>query len=384
MSKQLSPKKITRKMATTTTEEHISVQRFREYLRIKTVHPEPDYASCTAFLSAYAKELAFFTSIRVIQPVPGKDLVVMSIEGTRPELSSLILNSHTDVVPVTESLWTFPPFQAHKDTDGKIYARGSQDMKCVGIWYMEALRALFAQNKSLRFKRTIHITWVPEEEVGGKDGMETFIKMKEFAELNAGFALDEGLSNEEDAFKLYYGERSPWWIWITAEGGAGHGSKFIDPSATIRLLKVLQNFTDFRESEQQRLLTARNSNGLPLQLGDVTTCNVTVLKAGVQLNVVHEKAEAGIDMRVSPFTDFPKFKARVNSWISSQPGVTAVWKQDFPYSPPTLLTPENKQWAVVQQVAERCKVKIDPSIFPAATDSRFLRLAGTPFLLISY
>lgn len=266
--------------------EPISVKKFRQYLRIKTVHPEPDYKSCTAFLLDYAKELGVFSSTTLLEPVPGKDLVIMTIQGTHPHLPSLILNSHTDVVPVTEELWKFPPFEAHKDSDGKIYARGSQDMKCVGIWYMEALRALFLENKNLRFKRTIHITWVPEEEVGGKDGMEKFIEMKEFKELNAGFALDEGLANEEDAFKLYYGERSPWWIWITATGGAGHGSKFIEPSATMRLLKVLKHFTDFRDAEERRLATGRNSEGLPLQLGDVTTCNVTVLKAGVQMNVV--------------------------------------------------------------------------------------------------
>jgi aminoacylase len=80
---------------------------------------------------------------------------------------------------------------------------------------------------------------------------------------------------------LYYGERSPWWIWITATGSAGHGSKFIEPSATIKLLKVLQYFTDYRESEKQRLLTGTGTDGKPLRLGDVTTVNVTVLQAGI-------------------------------------------------------------------------------------------------------
>ncbi|KAL2915549.1 adenylate cyclase [Polyrhizophydium stewartii] len=37
--------------------EHIAVTRFREYLRIKTVHPNPDYASARTFLEAYAAEL---------------------------------------------------------------------------------------------------------------------------------------------------------------------------------------------------------------------------------------------------------------------------------------------------------------------------------------
>ena len=32
-----------------------------------------------------------------------------------------------------KEFWKYPPFSAHKDENGDIYARGSQDMKCVGI-----------------------------------------------------------------------------------------------------------------------------------------------------------------------------------------------------------------------------------------------------------
>lgn len=145
--------------------------------------------------------------------------------------------------------------------------------------------------------------------------MEIFLKSPEFKQLNAGFALDEGLANEQDAFKVYYGERSPWWIWLTASGNAGHGSKFIEPSASIRLVKVLNHFIKWRDHEQERM----ERDGL--KLGQVTTTNITMLKAGVQMNVVHEKAEAGIDMRVSPLEDFEALRKKVLEWIHSEPGV---------------------------------------------------------------
>lgn len=32
----------------------------------------------------------------------------------------------------------------------------------------------------------------PDEEIGGQQGMETFVKHQEFQKLNIGFALDEG------------------------------------------------------------------------------------------------------------------------------------------------------------------------------------------------
>lgn len=90
---------------------------------------------------------------------PTKPILVMTWVGTQPDLPSVILNSHTDVVPVFADKWTHPPFGAEIDAEGKIYARGAQDMKCVGMQYLAAIRALKKDGISL--KRTIHLTYVP-------------------------------------------------------------------------------------------------------------------------------------------------------------------------------------------------------------------------------
>ena len=41
----------------------------------------------------------------------------------------------------------------------------------------------------------VHIIFVPEEELGGMDGMRLFVHTDHFKELNLGFALDEGIGN---------------------------------------------------------------------------------------------------------------------------------------------------------------------------------------------
>ena len=79
-------------------EEHPAVTLFREYLRIKSVQPDPDYDSCVSFLTRMANELEL--PYRVVEMVKGKPIFLMTWEGTEPELPSLLLNSHTDVVPV--------------------------------------------------------------------------------------------------------------------------------------------------------------------------------------------------------------------------------------------------------------------------------------------
>lgn len=72
----------------------------------------------------------------------------MTFEGQDPSLPSLLLNSHTDVVPVFPEMWTQDPMGANK-VDGFIYARGSQDMKCVGIRYLISPPSERANNKEM-------------------------------------------------------------------------------------------------------------------------------------------------------------------------------------------------------------------------------------------
>jgi aminoacylase len=68
---------------------------------------------------------------------------------------SLLLNSHTDVVPVFTEFWDHDPFEAFEDQDGNIYARGAQDMKSIGIQHLEAVKRLKSKGKT--FRRTIHL-----------------------------------------------------------------------------------------------------------------------------------------------------------------------------------------------------------------------------------
>lgn len=119
-----------------------------------------------------------------------KPTVVLSWIGSKPELPSILLNSHMDVVPVFEEFWTHKPFAADIDAEGKIFARGAQDMKCVGMQYLGAIRAL--KKAGIVLERTLHVTFVPDEEIFGPEGMKAFVGTEAFKNLNLGFALDEG------------------------------------------------------------------------------------------------------------------------------------------------------------------------------------------------
>ncbi|PAV72942.1 hypothetical protein WR25_09792 isoform B [Diploscapter pachys] len=289
-------------------QEDIAVTKFREYLRVNTEQPNPDYEGCAKFLCGLATELGIeCQTIRSEEYMP---FVLMSIPGAQPELPALLLYSHTDVVPTFKDHWTHDPYSAFKDESGNIFARGAQDMKCVGSQYIEAIRRHFGRGKK-QWKRTIHLLFGPDEEIGGDKGMRSFALTEEFRKLNIGFALDEGLASENDTYKVFYGERVPWWLKVTCGGNPGHGSKFIENTAAEKMQKVINSALAFRE-EQRQLLT----NHSDWTLGDVTTLNLNQAHGGVQINVVPEKYELYFDIRVTPKMDFNEMQSRIEKWCT--------------------------------------------------------------------
>merc|ERR1712123_353554 len=280
------------------------------------MQPEPDYAGAETFLKAYCAEIGLEYSSHEF--VKGKPNIVMTWRGTKPELGSVLLNSHIDVVPVSPDQWEHPPFSAHKTDDGWIYGRGTQDMKCVGIWYMEAIRKLKETNFTP--ERTIHVIWVPDE------------------------------------------------------GQPGHGSQFIPNSVGEKLRVVIDRFMDYRAGQEKKMIETK------CPIGEVTTVNLTMLNGGVQYNVVPDKLQVGFDMRVTPLYDLDVFDKQIHAWCKEAAGddYEIRWVQRFKSKNMTSVEPGFKWWdAFSRAVQPHPLVK---TIFPAATDSRYIRAAGIPAL----
>ncbi|WPO97980.1 acetylornithine deacetylase [Pseudomonas sp. HR96] len=73
----------------------------------------------------------------------------------------VVLSGHTDVVPVDGQAWTVPPF-ALTEHDGKLYGRGSADMKGYIACVLAAVPRLLASDLQM----PVHIALSYDEEVG--------------------------------------------------------------------------------------------------------------------------------------------------------------------------------------------------------------------------
>lgn len=73
----------------------------------------------------------------------------------------VVLSGHTDVVPVDGQAWTLPPF-ALTERDGRLYGRGTADMKGFIASVLAAVPAFVAQP----LRMPVHLAFSYDEEVG--------------------------------------------------------------------------------------------------------------------------------------------------------------------------------------------------------------------------
>uniref|UniRef100_A0A2N9EWB2 N-acyl-aliphatic-L-amino acid amidohydrolase n=1 Tax=Fagus sylvatica TaxID=28930 RepID=A0A2N9EWB2_FAGSY len=353
------------------------ISRFQEYLQINTAQPNPKYNEAAKFILSQAQSLSL--EAQTLEFVEAKPFILLKWSGSDPNLPSILLNSHTDVVPVEHDKWSYPPFGAHIDSQGNIYARGSQDMKCVGMQYLEAIRKLKASG--FQPLRSVYLSFVPDEEIGGHAGVEKFADTHVFNNLNVGIVLDEGLASPTENYRVFYAERSPWWLVIKAIGQPGHGSKLYDNSAMENLFKSIESVRRFRAS-QFDLVKA----GLKAE-GEVVSVNMAFLKAGTPsptgfvMNLQPSEAQAGFDIRVPPTADPESLERRITEeWAPASRNMTFEFKQkntvhdNFGKPLLTATDSSNPWWALLEEAVRKANGKIGkPEIFPAATDSHFFR-----------
>lgn len=366
-------------------EEDSPITRFQEYLRINTAHPNPNYSSAISFLKAQALSISLQTL--TLEFAQGKPLLVLTWPGSDPSLPSILLNSHLDSVPAEPSKWDHPPFSAVRSSDGKIFARGAQDDKCIGIQYLEALRNL-RNSKNFEPLRSIHVSYIPDEEIGGFDGVAKFVKSKEFGNLNVGFVMDEGQASTNDEFRVFYADRSPWGLVLKAVGQPGHGSRMFDNSAMENLMKSVEVVSKFRESQFDAVKAGKAANS------EVISVNPVYVKAGIPsptgfvMNMQPSEAEAGFDVRLPTTVDPELFRKKIaDEWAPLTRNMTYKIIEKGPITDCNgrpLVTPtniSNPWWSIFKQAIEDAGGKLSkPEILASTTDARFMRHRGIPAL----
>jgi acetylornithine deacetylase len=113
---------------------------------------------CIAWIEGYLDKLG--VKHERIYDETGKKSNLWATLGPK-DVSGFILSGHTDVVPVDDQTWTDSPFKL-TERDGKLYGRGSTDMK----GYVACCLAAVPDMLKANLKKPLHLAFSYDEEVG--------------------------------------------------------------------------------------------------------------------------------------------------------------------------------------------------------------------------
>lgn len=250
-------------------------------IRHDTRNPPGDERSIIPLLCGVLGPLG--ARLEVFEPVPGRPSLLATIgTGRRP---ALLINGHTDVVPVVESEWSVPPFagQVHGD---RLIGRGACDMKGGIAAAVEGLRACLDSGVQPGFDLVFHL--VADEETGGRHGTEAL--------MDAGridpSTISAAIVPEPTELGIGVAERGTLLAEITVAGRAAHGSEPANGHSAVadaaHLVKALHR-ADFGDPAHPLL-------GTP-------TCNVGTIAGGTSANIVASECRLRVDRRVLPGHD---------------------------------------------------------------------------------
>ncbi|MGI9624730.1 MAG: M20/M25/M40 family metallo-hydrolase, partial [Acidimicrobiales bacterium] len=183
---------------------------------------------------------------------PGRRTLVTRIEGRDPSAPSLMLNGHTDVVPVTPEGWSRDPFGGEL-IDGEVWGRGAVDMLNLTASMAVAVRHL----ASTGFKPRGDLVFmaVADEEAGSAYGAR-WMAENHTDLINTDYVLTEngglhGGGQASPTIAMRVGEKGVAWRRLTVRGTPGHGSMpFKSDNALVKAAGVVQRIADYRPAPQ--------------------------------------------------------------------------------------------------------------------------------------
>ena len=194
----------------------------------------------------------------------------------------VVLSGHSDVVPVTDQIWSSDPFTL-TERDDHLYGRGSCDMK----GFIAAALALAEPVSQTPLRRPLHLCFTHDEEVGCLGARALVPELQ-----RRGYAPRMALVGEPTGMRLIEGHKGCCEYTTRFTGLEGHGS---DPDAGVNAvlyaLRYTQRLMDLAEAPKTR--APADSRFTP----PWTTVNVGRLAGGVAHNVIPGRAELDWEMR---------------------------------------------------------------------------------------
>jgi acetylornithine deacetylase/succinyl-diaminopimelate desuccinylase family protein len=248
----------------------------RDLVRAASENPPGDEAEVAKTSQTLLRSLGL--SAEFVEPLPNRTSTISSwgTDGGK----TLLFNGHYDVVPVPDPAdWPHDPFGGDV-VDGKLYGRGSTDMKAGIAACLAAVATL--QRAGIEPNGRLLMHFVADEEALGTHGTRYLV------ENGHCDGIDEALVGEPTAMHIVPAERGAVWLRILTEGVSAHGSTpRLGVNAIEHMAAVIRAVTGMRFKKLHEIL------GGP-------TVNVGTIRGGSKVNMVPAWCEIEIDRRTIP------------------------------------------------------------------------------------
>lgn len=349
----------------------------------------------------------------VVESAPTRGNVVSIIRGAGETDRSLGLSGHTDVVPVEDpSLWTVDPFGG-EIKDGRLYGRGSSDMKSTVAAHTMA--AIFLKRAGVRLKGDLHIESGADEESGGVYGFGWLAEHRPQLVNTTAWMCEGGGGiplQRPDGTLVYFlsiGEKGRYEVHLDVRGRGFHASQpWRADNAIDRAYEVIQRIKGYEPTVDatapifQHLDTLAgvtgevNADNVDRMIGQVTerdaslgsmlralsrmTIGVSMIQAGVKSNSIAERAHITCDIRTLPWQDADYIRGEFAhildglEFVDYEVRTTAI-SSASPYDDPCVEAMQEATRLVLRRYGYE-KVDFVPSITVGFTDSRLVRPLG--------
>ncbi len=225
-----------------------------DLVRIPTVNPPGDaYAECAHFIGDHL-ELRGYEVVYVLgdnrpehsERYPRVNVIGSWRGGSGPVVH---MNGHFDVVPAGAG-WTVDPFGGLV-RDGKIYGRGTCDMKAgiaAAVYAAEAIR-----RAGVPLPGAIEISGTVDEESGGFAGAACLAEKGYVAKGKTDYVIIPEPLNVD---RICIGHRGVYWFEVTTRGRIAHGSM---PFLGVNAVDGMGHLIEAIRTELQPVLASRTT-----------------------------------------------------------------------------------------------------------------------------
>lgn len=333
------------------------VELSRELIEFNTINPPGNELSCIRHLEKILAGAGLETSLQDFAPDRANLIARIGHRGSK---SPLCFTGHVDTVPLGNAPWSVDPF-AGEIIDGKMYGRGSTDMKCGVAAFVAAIANMAGQLKGTG-GAVLVIT------AGEEIGCEGAFHLARAGILGRAGAI---VVAEPTSNAALVGHKGALWLRLTFKGVTAHGSMpHLGVNAAFKAARAITALESFQFN-----VAPHPHLGSP-------TLNVGTVRAGLNVNSVPDLAEIGVDIRSIPGLDHARIqehlKAELGDEVSIEPivDVGAVWTD--PASPWL-----NDVYDIVREVTGQ-GAGAEPQTAPYFTDASALTPAfgGPPTVIL--